>query len=111
MAESAHKVSKPQRTATYRCKQALRHKKKLRRNAIYAMQNLRKRNCEDLNNMTASNRLFVIDEMDEEGEPLRKYADMITYCKRRGGHLVQIPKALSIKAEKVWARAAKMKLV
>lgn len=98
-------------TVPYRRKKEVRHKNKLRRNAINAMNNLRKRNCEDLNNITFSNRLFVIMEMDEEGEPLHKYADMITYCKSRGGHPVQLPKSLTIKAERVWARAAKMDLV
>ena len=111
LAESVQKPSKPQRTGVYRCKQEVRHKNKLHRNAINAMNNLRKRNCEDLNNMTFSNRLFVINKMDEEGKPLRKYAYKITYCKRRGGHPVQLPKSLTIKAEKVWARAAKMDLV
>lgn len=109
-AKSVQKPSKPQRTGVYRCKQEVHHRNKLRRNAIDTMKNMNKRICEDLNNMTASNRLFVIDEMSN-GIPLRKYADIITYCKSRGGHPVQLPKSLTIKAEKVWARAAKMELV
>jgi len=97
-------------TVPYRRKQEVRHKKKLRRNAIDAMSNLRKRNREDLNNITDYNRFFVTLAMSE-GEPLSWYADKVTYCKYRGGHPVQLPKSLTIKAEKVWARAAKMKLV
>lgn len=97
-------------TVPYRRKKEVRHKNKLRRNAINAMNNLRKRNCEDLNNITDYNRFFVTLAMSE-GEPFRWYADKVAYCKCRGGHLVQMPKSLSIKAEKVWARAAKMKLV
>lgn len=94
----------------YRRKQEIRHKKKLRRNAIDAMNNLRKRNSEDLNNITDYDRFFVTLAMSE-GEPLSCYADKVVYCKNRGGHLVQRPKSLTIKAENIWARAAKMELV
>ncbi len=98
-------------TVPYRRKQEIRHKKKLCRNAINAMNNLRKRNCEDLNNMADYNHRFLASLAMSEGESLSWYADKVTYCKRRGGHLVQMPKSLSIKAENIWARAAKMKLV
>ena len=107
---SIHRNPESRHTVPYRRKQEVRHKKKLRRNAIDAMSNLRKRNREDLNNITDYNRFFVTLAMSE-GEPLSWYADKVTYCKYRGGHLVQMPKSLSIKAENIWARAAKMKLV
>ena len=76
---------KIQNTCAYRRKKTANHKKKMRRNAINAMKNYDKRFAEDRKNTS--------------------------FCKRRGGQWVNLPKSLSMMAENIWVQAAKMKLV
>ena len=76
---------KIQNICAYRRKKTANHKKKMRRNAINAMKNYDKRFAEDCKNTS--------------------------FCKRRGGQWVNMPKSLSMKAENIWVKAAKMKLV
>jgi hypothetical protein len=73
------------RTRSYRRKREIRYKKKLRCNSIDAMNNFKKREQEDFKN--------------------------ISFCKCRNGHLVKLPKSLTMKAEKIWGNAVKMKLL
>lgn len=83
--ESICEAPKSNRTRSYRRKQKIRFKKKLRCNAIDAMNNFRKREQEDFKNMS--------------------------FCKCRNGHSVKLPKSLTKKAEKIWGDAVKRKLL
>lgn len=109
-AKAIQEISKSQRTAAYRRKQEYRHKEKLRRNAIEAARNFDQRIREDMNNKSNRDWRNAIIAMSNS-ESLYKYMNKLARCKRRGGQCVQMPKSMSIKAAKLWARAVKLKLV
>ena len=76
---------KKPRNRAYRRKQNKRCKNKLIRNTIDALNSFDKRIYEDMKNKS--------------------------FCKRRAGRWIELPKHKSVKTEKLWARTAKMHLL